>query len=175
MADEELATLTTRIASLNEEQLKYVLRRVNLHLEADAEPVVSEEDLLERQDSDRIFIEEVTTTLQVTEAKKLTEQEATAQFLILVVEQFPEYRKAVTEALDELNAENITLDFGLSAIALNALVLAVAAAIIRPRVTYSEKSGEGTGEKHFEFDIRGVKDISAMLKPLLSFIGKGES
>jgi hypothetical protein len=77
-------------------------------------------------------------------------------------------------ALDSVEQENVTLDFGLS-LGLAVIVVALAGAILRPRVeTHHERiddpQGASVDRSSTIVEVRGVNDVGKLLKSVLPFL-----
>jgi hypothetical protein len=160
--------LEQRIQNLDPAQLRYVYGRLLVHLEAGAEPTVDDDELAERNARDRALLEEVASDLGVAQDPIPTGGEA--QPLIVIAQTLPEYQQILSEAIDEAIAQRTKLDFGLS-LALGTLVVAIAAAIVRPRVVVQQKKSGKTSELNVKVEFQGAKDLGGLIKSVLPFLG----
>lgn len=167
--------LVNRITSLDENQLGFVFRRLMLELSSDEEPILNEEDIKHRQEQDSALLEQVAANLYITPDSPISERSAAIQLLTLIIEKYPDYRSSIVGALDELNQSSVHLDFGLT-FALSVLIIAIAAAVVRPRVTVEENTVKNEHEEKIErkvdVQVQGVDDIASVIKAVLPFIPK---
>jgi len=162
--------LANRIGSLNDAQLKHVCGRLLEELEVGEEPVLTEEDRKRKQEEDRELILEAARQTGVLPAPAAADHEVAVSFLVAVASASPEGRQAIEEALAELEGGSVKLDFGITAFAAAVLLPAIAAAIIRPKVAFTSSHSGKTQKREFKLDVRGVKDIGAVLKRVLPFL-----
>jgi hypothetical protein len=167
--------LVNSIASLDENQLGFIFRRLMLELNSDEEPILTDEDIKHRQEQDSTLLEQVAANLYITPDSPVPERSAAIQLLAIIIEKYPDYRSSIVDALDELNQSSVHLDFGLT-FALSVLIIAIAAAIVRPRVTVEEKTEknehEEKTERRTDIQVQGVDDIASVIKAVLPFIPK---
>jgi len=173
MNETDKTKLTERLSRLTEGQLKHICGRLIDQLEADA-PVGANENLEESTAEERELVEQVASFCQLSAADSPSGRAGVVQFLVAVAEASPELAPVIQDALAELDHPNETLDFGLSAFVAGTLVLAIAAAIIRPRVTIQEEeqSTEKTTEKKTTrvYEVQGVNDIIGVIRAALPFL-----
>ena len=97
------------------------------------------------------------------------------QLLSIIIEKYPDYRSPIVDALDELNQSSVHLDFGLT-FALSVLIISIAAAVVRPRVTVEENTEKNEHEektvRKTDIQVQGVDDIASVIKAVLPFIPK---
>lgn len=161
-------TITASIAMLEEHQLVLVLRQ--LLLEVDPEPAVTEDELAQRKTADETLLRDIAAALHVESA-----QEADLRaVLVTMADQVPELHPAMAAAIAAAGREDMTLDAGL-AFELGVIVVALAGAILRPRVTLNrrEQSDEHDRtevEETLTAEIRGIKDLAELLKALIPFL-----
>jgi hypothetical protein len=177
MKEELMGTmqLVNRIESLNENQLGFVFRRLMLELNSDEEPILAEEDIKHRQEQDSKLLEQVAANLHMTPESPAPERSAAIQLLSIIIEKYPDYRSPIVDALDELNQSSVHLDFGLT-FALSVLIISIAAAVVRPRVTVEENIEKNEHEektvRKTDIQVQGVDDIASVIKAVLPFIPK---
>jgi hypothetical protein len=161
--------LANRLATLNDAQLKYVCGRLLEDLQAGEEPLLTEEDRKARQEEDRDLVREAARQTHAEPAPAANDREAAVGFLVAVADTSPEARQSIEAALAELDAGTVKMDFGIT-FAAAILLPAIAAAIIRPKVEYSSSESGKSRKKEFKLDVRGVKDIGAVIKKVLPFV-----
>lgn len=173
MNETDKTILTERLSQLTKGQLKHIYGRLIDQLEAEA-PVVAEEDLEERTAEERELLKQVASVCQLPPAEPTSGQGEAVQFLVAVVETSPEYAQLIQDALSELDHLTETLDFGVTAFVAGVLVLAIAAAIVRPRVVFEEEE-QSTGKtikkkKKIVAEVKGVSDIIGVIRAASPFL-----
>ena len=168
MDNETKIELLQHLNRLDKAQMKYVYSRLLIQVETE-EPVLTEEELEKRTKQAKFMIQEVANELEIQ-----TEENGVVQFLVVVAESSPEYAQMIQNILHELEQQSVKLDFGLTTFAVSALVVAIATAIIRPRIIM-EKRVENTKtaskkETKIVLEARGVKEIAAVVQAALPFL-----
>lgn len=173
MDNETKIELLQHLNRLDKAQMKYVYSRLLIQVETE-EPVLTEEELEKRTKQAKFMIQEVANELEIKPAEIQTEENGVVQFLVVVAESSPEYAQMIQNILHELEQQSVKLDFGLTTFAVSALVVAIATAIIRPRIIM-EKRVENTKtaskkETKIVLEARGVKEIAAVVQAALPFL-----
>lgn len=163
--------LLNSIEALTGAQLRQVLGRVMLELGNDEAPVTDEGEGEERLAQYAKWVEAVAGERNIVSGEREGAGVPTAKrFLVALADTAPEYSRMVTDAIDEAIAPEAVLDFGVSAFALNAVVLAIAGAILQPSIEYEDRSTK-SGSRIKKLSIRlGTKKIDAILKAVLPFL-----
>lgn len=173
MNETDKTKLTQRLSELTDGQLKYIYGRLLDQLEAEA-PVVVEEEQEERMAEERELLEQVALVCHLPLASSPSGQGETVQFLVAVAETFSEHAQVIQDALVELDYPTETLDFGATAFVAGVMVLAIAAAIVRPRVVIEEeeqRTGRNTKKKKKKVvEVKGVDDIIGVIRAALPFL-----
>ena len=103
---------------------------------------------------------------------KEPEIDAARNFLLVLAKQNPKIKQTIIDSIAESNIENVSLSPTLDPFALKILVIAISAAIVRPRITYTEKKRGAFRRKKVEVEIQGVDDIVEVIKTTLPFLKK---
>ncbi|MFF4615348.1 hypothetical protein [Nonomuraea jabiensis] len=154
---------------LSEAQLAQVLQHLVSRYDTE-EPAITEEEVAARVARDRDFLVEAAEEAGV-ETPGARETRL-ADLLELIVEAVPETREAVDDAVAQVRRSQ-TLP--LSDVATDILVIAGAAAVLRPQLTLRRvKKGQNR-----ELDLKvsvggGGKGVSALLEWVLRFLGPGQ-
>lgn len=169
----------TRLAELDEGQAAEVLRALLARIE-DRPPAVTEDELAAHREEDEAFLATLTGQVGIDRpADGIPVGDDPARTLLLAIyDSVPDIRPAIDGALNTAALTDETLDFGLTAL-VAVLVVAVAAAIMRPRVTVATQK-DGTKKKKNKkkknqkktttVEIRGIQDIGNVLQAILPFL-----
>jgi len=165
--------LLQRLNNLDEAQMKYVFSRLLLQVETE-EPALTEEEMEERSNQAKSMLQEVANELEIKPAEIQTEESGAVQFLVVVAESSPKYTQMIQSILHELEQPSLKLDFGLTTFAVSALVVAIATAIIRPRIVMEnrEEKTKTTSKKETKIvlEAQGVKEIAEVVRATLPFL-----
>lgn len=167
----------TRLAELDEGQAAEVLRALLARIE-DRPPAATEDELATQREEDEAFLATLTNQVGIhrpTDGIPAGDDPART-LLLAIYDSVPDIRPAIDDALNTAALTDETLDFGLTAL-VAVLVVAVGAAIMRPRVTVATQK-DGTKKKKKKkkttttVEIRGVQDIGKVLQAILPFLDR---
>jgi hypothetical protein len=169
----EMLDVQFDLSGLNLAQLKQLLGRILLELTPNAEPLIlNEAEMKERLENEGRVIEEAAGQLPSLEQDLApeSEEERVQAFIAAVGKLSLKNATIVREAVEEVRSASTRLDFGVSLFVLNALVLAIAGAIVRPTIEYDSETKGGATKKKFRFKLQGVPKIASVIKAALPFL-----
>jgi len=169
-------SLQAELSILDEAQLKQVLSRIMLDISPGTTPLLDQGEVERHSEVQREIVQRAAQELNLENPEEVTEVTASAQrFVMAIAEMSPNYAVFVQEAVAEVKNRGTKLDFGLSLFVLNALVLAIAGAILRPAIDYSsETTKRGTAKHKFSFKFQGVPNIGNVIRAALPFTRFGK-
>jgi hypothetical protein len=161
-------TIASRIAMLEDHQVVLALQQ--LLLEVDPEPAVMEDELEQRAVADETLLREIAAALHV----EGTQEADPRIVLVTVADEVPDLQPAMAAAITAASRDNTTLDAGMT-LAVGLIVVALAGAILRPRVTRNsrelrDENGRTEVEKTLTAEVRGIDDPTTLLKALIPFL-----
>jgi hypothetical protein len=167
-----IQTIDARIQAMNDAQLKQLLGRLMLDLNPENEPVLDEADLQQRMSEGRKLLEGAVRQLNVNVRTDdmVADMVSAKQFLLAVAAVSSQHAAMIEAGLNEVEASGPKLDFGVSAFALNMLVMAIAGAVLRPRLKWTSEAGPNGVRKEFSFVIEGVDEIEKVIKAVFPFL-----
>jgi hypothetical protein len=169
----EIADVQFDLSGLNEAQLKQLLGRILLELTPNAEPLLlNESEVKQLLENEGGLIKEAANQLPPLGQQGTSQsgEDEVKAFIATVGRLSVENATIVREAIEEVRGAGTRLDFGLSLLVLNALVLAIAGAIVRPTIEYeSETTKGGATKSKFHFKFQGVPNIANVIKAALPF------
>ncbi|MEW1847873.1 hypothetical protein AB0392_58795 [Nonomuraea angiospora] len=154
---------------LSEAQLAQVLQHLVSRYDTE-EPAITEEEVADRVARDREFLVEAAEEAGV---EASGEREARlADLLDLILEAMPETREAVGEAVAQVRRSQ-TLP--LSDVATDILVIAAAAALLRPQLTLRRVKKGQNRELDLKVSVGGEgKGVNALLEWVMQFLRPGQ-
>lgn len=172
-----------KLKQLEGEALKNVLSRFWTTLEQEPELLLEEEQIREKIEKDRELLRAAATELRVDLSGPSSADDAkmARDLLVTIYQNLPEHRPALDKALSETADDQVKLDFGLSPIILNLLALAIAGAILRPKISYegTDKSDETAGKekrstheksRKFEFTFLGNEGLGSIITAIKALL-----
>ncbi len=175
MDNETRTSLVQQLTGLDAMQLKNVCSNMLFKIEVIEKNIQDDDyDMDERINQKKSILLEIADELKLEPAQAKSERDAVIQLLIVVADGCQEYRQALQNALSELDEQQEALDGGLTVFVVSTLAVAIATAIIRPRIVI-ESSERATGttierKTKFAVDARGVKDIAEVVRAALPFL-----
>lgn len=182
-----MGNLEQRLSSLNPQQLKDIYANLLQVLEPESIEIIEPDEIEHKENEDRSILEAFFSRIdmpvegivesegrQIDMPKVIIQEpgDPTVDFLLKIAEISPEYGNEIETSLDELSSENISLDIQTAAAVLNPIIFAVAVALIKPclkiDIKKDTKGRSKISEFHFDFQIKGTKDIVEAVKGLCS-------
>ena len=154
-----------RLDSLTEDQAAEVLRVLFAQV-SDGEPLLTDAEMMQREHADRAYVEELQEGLRMPAPP---EARSARIVLLALYDNVQDIREPIGEALEQAALDQETLDFGVSAL-LTVLVLGVATAIMRPRVSVEKKTEGDRSESKVVVEARGISNIEDVVRALLPFL-----
>ena len=174
MDNETRTSLAQQLTGLDAMQLKNVCSNMLFKIEVIEKNIQDDYDIDEMINQEKSILLEIADELKLEPPQAKRERDAVIQLLIVVADGCSEYRQALQNALSELDEQQEALDGGLTVFIMSTLAVAIATAIIRPRVVIelADKTTGGTVEKKTKIVIeaRGVKDIAEVVRAALPFL-----
>ena len=174
--------IKSRLSTLGKFQIEYIYGRLITNLEANEDPVVTKEEERACLERDLGLLKSLSKDLAISQDSIVSERDAQINFLAVIAGVSSECNRIITNSLEDLNKEEVKLDFGIS-LALCIIVPAIAAAILRPKVGRSahvetevtqtpngEMIVKETKDETASYEIQGTDDIANVLKAVLPFL-----
>ncbi|HPS92216.1 MAG TPA: hypothetical protein PKV33_08670 [Methanothrix sp.] len=178
----DITDIKSCLSTLSKSQIEYIYGRLITNLEANEDPVVTKEEEIARLERDLSFLKSLSKDHAITQDSIISERDAQINFLVVIAGVSSECNRIISCSIEDLNKEEVKLDFGIS-LALCIIVPAIAAAILRPKVERSthvetevtrKPNGEvivkETKEETSSYEIQGTDDITNVLKVVLPFL-----
>lgn len=164
------SNLARQLSALNTQQLGFVAGKLLDHLTADA-PIPDEDpDHDENAESmlDAALVESAADQLVI--AQPAGEDGDLATMLAAAAVTSPDARTVIVDALARIDEPGVRL--GPVTFAVAALALAIAGAILRPKVVSEAERNvkDGSEKTRFVFEFQGIPNIAAVVKAALPFL-----
>lgn len=157
----------SRLEQLTEEQAAIALQ--NLFTDIDVgTPLITEEAIRQRGDEDRAYIRDIMQASGMTPDASGTRSHTA--LLQVIYDAVPDMRPAIDAAVDDVLTDESSTLVVESAFLIGTLAVAVAAAIMRPRLEVVKKTSDRSTETKVVFEAKGIKDLGGILKALSSFL-----